>query len=367
MKLALFFTEAVSLDTWDKGGMLSREIRPYLELKSFFEEIYFVTYGKNDLKYADKVGQGITILPKKLNIPNRLYSLLVPFIYHQELHSCGIFKTNQMLGSWSAVLAKIVYRKLLVVRCGYQLSQSPQNWNMGPVKKFLAYLIEFVSYKMADAIILTSKLAQDYVCKRYRIDENKVSVLSNYVDTNLFRTLAVPKFTNSIIFVGRLEKEKNLDSLIKALVGTNYTLDIVGVGGLEGYLKDLAQSLRIKVNFLGKIPNENLSQELCKHEFFILPSFYEGNPKALLEAMACGLVVLSSNIPGINDIISNGNNGFLCGTGSEAIKVALQKITIEVGARKIVSENARQYVIDNCGLPNIIAKEKSIYNKLRVN
>jgi hypothetical protein len=73
MKLALFFTTSISLQVWEKNGVLSREIKPYIELSHFLEKIYFITYGGvEDLKYQKFLPPNIRILPNKWNVPHKL-------------------------------------------------------------------------------------------------------------------------------------------------------------------------------------------------------------------------------------------------------------------------------------------------------
>lgn len=361
MKLALFFTEAVSLKVWDEGGMLSREVKPYIRLGEFFDKIYFITYGIDDKKYAGILGENIIILPKKINIPNRIYSFLIPFLYRKELKSCDYFKTNQMLGSWSAVLAKWFFKKKLIVRCGYQLSLSPQNWNMGFFKMAVARAIESVSYKNADKIILTTADAKEYVAKQYYINHGKIFVLPNNVDTDLFKPATVEKKPRSLLFIGRIEKEKNLESLIRALAGLESELDIIGGGSQAGSIKKLAEELKVKVNFLGRIPNDNLPAIINNHEIFILPSLYEGNPKVLLEAMACGVPVVGTNVRGINTIVKHGENGFLSEVSPESIRQAVVGLQNDANLRKILGDSARRYVEESCSLNKLVNDEIKIY------
>ncbi len=361
MKLALFFTEAVSLKVWDEGGMFSREVKPYVRLGEFFDKIYFITYGLEDRKYASILGEKIVILPKKINIPNRIYSFLIPFLYKKELKSCNYFKTNQMLGSWSAVLAKWFFKKKLIIRCGYQLSLSPQNWNMGFLKMAIAHIIESVGYKNADKIILTTADAKEYVVKQYHIDNGKIFVLSNNVDTDLFKPIIVEKKPHSLLFIGRIEKEKNLESLVRALAGLESELDIIGGGSQAGSLKKIAEELKVKVNFLGRISNDNLPVIINNHEVFILPSLYEGNPKVLLEAMACGVPVIGTNVRGINSIIKHGENGFLCEASPESIRQAVIELQNDANLRKILGDYARRYVEEYCSLNKLVNDEINLY------
>ena len=75
-KLALFFTYGVSLELWEKRGLLNRELKLYQELGKYFNKIYFLTYGRNDYKFAEEFRKyNIEVLYKKSLLPNILYSI----------------------------------------------------------------------------------------------------------------------------------------------------------------------------------------------------------------------------------------------------------------------------------------------------
>ncbi len=122
--------------------------------------------------------------------------------------------------------------------------------------------------------------------------------------------MGLTKRPRSIVFVGRLVAQKNVESLIDAMQGFDSELTIVGDGPLRADLERRAAGLR--VTFAGVVPNENLPGLLNRHELFVLPSRYEGMPKVLLEAMACGLACVATDIPGNRDLIVDGESGLLC-------------------------------------------------------
>ena len=113
--LALFFTTGVFLETWERTGNFDREIKPYEELAKRFNEVYFFTYGgKDDLGYQSVLSKNIKIFASKWNLPSKIYSVLLPLFYRRELREVDVLKTNQMSGSWTAWLAKFLFRKKLV-------------------------------------------------------------------------------------------------------------------------------------------------------------------------------------------------------------------------------------------------------------
>ncbi|MFS8630213.1 MAG: glycosyltransferase [Bacillales bacterium] len=106
-------------------------------------------------------------------------------------------------------------------------------------------------------------------------------------------------------------------------------LTLVGSGPLEPKLRRLANPE--KVTFAGVVPNRHLPAVLQRAQVFVLPSQYEGTPKALLEAMACEVPSIGTNIGGIPEVIVHGETGYLVELGDvkRAAEYAVQLLTDE--------------------------------------
>ncbi len=105
------------------------------------------------------------------------------------------------------------------------------------------------------------------------------------------------------------------------------SLEMIGDGPAQQELKDLSVTLGSEVIFQGALAHEELPEHLRASKIFALVSLYEGNPKALLEAMSCGMAVLGTNVKGgIRDLIEDGVNGILCNTDAESIRKGLARI-----------------------------------------
>ncbi len=123
-----------------------------------------------------------------------------------------------------------------------------------------------------------------------------------------------------LIFVGRLWPEKNIPGLVRILALLHaeripFSMTVVGDGPELPSARALVESSPFsrQVKFLGARRPAEVHALLDQHDFLLLTSHYEGTPHAVIEAMAHGLVVLASRIPGSTDkIIINGETGFLC-------------------------------------------------------
>lgn len=366
-RIAVFFTRGLSFQVWEKAGIVEREIKIYQLMAEKVQNVYFFSYGCNEgLRYAHLFSKNgnIKIISRPWWCPVFLYTLLLPLIHQKVLKEVTILKTNQMDGSLTAVIAKKLFGIPLVVRCGYEWLQYLENTHSAFWKRWITEVIENISYRNADRIIITSSGGKDFIVKRFRISEKKMAVIPNWIDTDIFAPLAIGKDPKRIVFVGRLEPVKNLQNLVSAMEGIDADLAIIGEGNDRATLEVLAKSKNVRVEFLGVVPQSELPHELSKSSIFVLPSLSEGNPKALLEAMACGLPSVGTNVFGIREVISSGENGILCGTDASSIKNAFQELLGNEMLRKKLGDQARNEIVEKYSMPHILQTELSVYNQM---
>ena len=361
--LVVFLTAGMSLDAWHKGGMLTREIAIYNELANHLDKIYFLSYGgEKELQYRELLADNIEILFDKNGMGTLLYSFFAPFIHWRALKGADFFKTNQMVGSWTAVIAKIMFNKKLIVRQGFPWLLTLQEKKESKIKILIASLIEPIAYKVANKIVVTSRHTRDYVFEKYRLNQENVVVIPNYVDTDVFKpSETIKKEKSRIIFVGRFDREKNLVNLIDAVKTLDAKLVLIGEGPQEDILKTKVESEGIdNVSFPGVIPNERLPLELNRSEIFVLVSIYEGNPKTLLEAMSCGLPVIGTDVRGIKEVINHKKSGYLCDTSVGSMKEAITDVlkNDELGER--MGRYARETIVEHYSVKSLATKELSL-------
>jgi glycosyltransferase involved in cell wall biosynthesis len=163
-------------------------------------------------------------------------------------------------------------------------------------------------------------------------------------------------------FIGRLSPEKNVFSLLKAFAQASKLVDIklliVGSGPVEQELKIFSrkQGLISKTIFTGA--KTDIRRFLCSIDIFILPSFTEGCPTALLEAMTIGKPIIASNIPSVTDILQNGKDSILFSPSNiEELKRAILTLGLDSDLRerfsKVVKTVAKKYDI-NVVFPQIL-------------
>jgi len=362
--LSFFLTYNSSLSNWHKSGLLSREIAPYNELAKHLNKIYIFSYSdKKDLEFKYLLESNIKIITKPKIIPSRLYKFIAPFIHFKIIRKSHLLKTNQMSGAQTAIMAKLINPKAkLIIRTGYTVSlfNKQANQDNTLIKK-----LERNAYKKCDLALVTSKADKEYLLKNYPIKNNKIEVVTNYIDTKKFKPEKINKYSHKIIFVGRaFDPQKNITSLIDALKKTDLELDIIGQDKNTTKLKDQAKTKNVTINFLGTTPNEKLPEILNQYKIFVLPSLYEGMPKALLEAMSCGLACIATNVAGNQEVIKNNENGLLCETSPQSLREAITKLINNNDLIEKLGRNARKYIVENFSLKEKIKNEIKIYENL---
>jgi len=145
--------------------------------------------------------------------------------------------------------------------------------------------------------------------------------------------------TLSILLVGRLTEKKGIEYAIRAVayVSSAVKLTIVGSGQLEDSLRALAVELKVesRVRFLGAVPHKKVQTLMDESDVFVLPSVtasdgdMEGVPVALMEAMASGVITVSSRHGGIPELIDHAVSGFLV---NERDSVGLAEVIDEIAS-----------------------------------
>mgnify|MGYP001158682116 CR=1 FL=1 len=364
----LFFSENMSLKIWDEVGLLEREVALYNKLSEKDMKVSFITFGDETDPHYTANASGIEILCnrwRRWKFPWRLYSVLIPLLHAKALRDAHIIKTNQMSGSNIALKAAKLWNKPLVVRCGWMKSlwEIRQHGKYSDQAQYFLKL-EKEMFEKADALILTTPSMRDDVVRRMPTLKQKIRVIPNYVDTSLFKPMNDMKKQYDVVFVGRLTPEKNVEALLKAISSNNHNALLIGKGYLRDSLITLADKIKARVIWKERVPNFDLPKYINKAKLFVFPSLYENHPKALIEAMSCGMPVVGADSPGINEIIEHGVNGWLCGTESESIGASIQELLDNPGLCESLGKNARQFAIENFSLDQIFEMEYRLYKEV---
>lgn len=157
---------------------------------------------------------------------------------------------------------------------------------------------------------------------------------------------------NTIINIGRLVPQKNQEMLIEAFEKISkeypeYKLKIFGTGPLKEELQEKINNLNMKDKIFLCGLTDNIKEELEKSKIFVLSSDYEGMPNSLIEAMAVGCTVISTDCPcgGPKELIKNGSNGILISVNNEnELQNSLKDLFENKDKMEVLSKNAKRIV-----------------------
>jgi len=365
-KLVLFFTQGVSLRTWSTIGMLDREVSLYRSLRPHMQNIAFVTYGNaEDLRYADILGD-IKVVCNRYGLSQRWYASLLPLLYPLLLRGPSIIKSNQLPGAEVALKVAKLFGRKFIARCGYLHSDfMERRHGAESIEAKRARTLEGKVFTDADRVVVTTPIMSKTVKEHYQLPEERVRVIPNYVQCDLF----IPNQSGrcsarQICFVGRLDEQKNLFALLKAIKSLDVELLIVGSGPLGERLQEEVSKRKLPVRFLGNVLHQRPPEILNSSALFILPSLYEGHPKVLLEAMACGVAVIGADVPGIRELINHRETGYLCGTSSGEIRDAIKDVLSNSNLSNYMGKNARDFVKEHFALERIVDMELTLLHEL---
>jgi len=368
MRIGVFFTYGVSLESWSKVGILDRETLLYNKLNEYGINFSLFTYGnESDLNYQQYIPNirivplHPSFLPFNSKLIKFLYSLIIPFLFSKEISMCDILKTNQMWGSWVPLICKKIFSKPLYLRMGYEHYMFSIHQKRSKSLLIFIRLVSHLAYNNSNEISVTSNEQAKFIKKKFNI---KTTVRYNWIDIDHFAPNKIRKTKEFLLAVGRLEDQKNYSILIKALSNSGIQLVIIGSGSLKGKLEIEGLKYGVNVSILERVANSEIIKYYSSCLIYLITSNNEGNPKTLLEAMACGSPVIGTNVTGIRNIIRNNYNGLLVDSKPEAIKAAINLLLENKPLRKYLSSNARQYIIQNCSLRNYVINEYFLYKKL---
>ena len=162
-----------------------------------------------------------------------------------------------------------------------------------------------------DGIFALHAQQKETICQTFGLSDDRVTVMGTGYNSDVFyRDEEVRAARNPdklrLIFAGKLSEKKGLFSLLRALrrLSRPEKVELALAGGYSNTIEyaeicRLAEVAPCPVTFLGKLTHKELARQMNGSDAFILPSFYEGLPLVLIEAMACGLKTICTDLPGI--------------------------------------------------------------------
>ncbi len=237
------------------------------------------------------------------------------------------------------------------------------------IYKIISPLIKLI-WKKAELIIAKCRIEKNMIKKIN--SKLKIKIIYNGIDTAKFKpSKKQPTDTLKIICPARLIKRKGQDILINSVSklkkeGIKIKVDFIGEGDEKDNYTKLVGKYKLEENiiFSGYIAGEKMPQKYGEADIFVLPSYNEGMSNAMLEAMACGLPVVVTDVGGTEELVDK-NNGFVFKPGDN---IALTKILKHIcGNKEIINklgQNSRKKA-ENFKWENIAKEYLHIFEDIK--
>lgn len=266
--------------------------------------------------------------------------------------------------------------KLLRKKTSYCATGVITKYSVKELGRFAFYIfkgLEEINLYLADQVAVESLIAIEFM--RLNRFKEKIIVSPNlYMDTTIFKiTKDIKERRNFVGYIGRLAEGKGIENFIQAMTLLLKERDleflIGGNGVLFNKIKNKLEmaNLTEKVQLTGWIPHDKLPKYLNELKLLILPSYAEGLPATVQEAMACGAVVLATPVGGIPDVIQDGKTGFILeDTSPECIAKNVMRALEHPKLDEIV-KSARKIIEDEYSYePNLRKCKDSLERLMRM-
>lgn len=305
---------------------------------------------------------------------NTLLVLLKGFLFFKKAIDCinkirpDVIQAQNVTNSFPAYL---VGKK---INCPYIIVMQGDLELMGIfltplLKNYWSYLPHL---KNAERIIVLNK---NTALKAEPLLHKSIIVMANGVDTNVFYPIKKQNIeveTHKIICVSRLDDKKGLEYAIQSMVDIlklypDATLKIIGDGYYRQTLEQLVRTLNLtnSVHFMGLIPNNEIPNELRASDIFLLPSLHEGFALTLLEAMACGLPIVSTPVGSVPEIMNVWENGIMVPLKDpDQIAKAIITIFNDTALKLKYGERSVNAINESLTWKSIAKKYETLYNSV---
>jgi glycosyltransferase involved in cell wall biosynthesis len=261
---------------------------------------------------------------RKENVLMRLVRLLVaPFALFAAIvfRHASIVHINTSLNprAYWRDLAFLWVAKLLRARVVYQVHGGALPQHFFEKSRLLTAFLRW-TLNTPDVVVVLAQVELD--AYRRFVPQQHVALMPNGIDCRPYAQVPIVRSRNDyplrLLYIGRLAREKGLYETFQGLrlaheLGIDARLVVAGAGPEEQRLRRYAQALGIagRITFAGPVFGEDKVKLFAGADVMLLPSYSEGLPYALLEAMAAGIPVIATPVGAIPDVVAHGTHGYL--------------------------------------------------------
>lgn len=212
----------------------------------------------------------------------------------------------------------------------------------------------------ADKVFVLNKSSYNHI---KRVTNKEIKIIPNFINSNDFKFVGeriISSEIKNILFVGHVMKRKGCEEIIsiaRKMPNKNFTM----VGHLSDEIKKISKPKN--VSFLGELPHSKIVDIMNKHDLFLFPTHTEGFPNVILEAMICGMPIVSTNVGAIPDMIENKGGIIVNVKDEKAVIMAINELE-DLNKRIEFGTWNKNKVMKNYTLDIIMNKILEEYNSI---
>lgn len=277
-------------------------------------------------------------------------------------HSHLYFSTNIC-----ALVRRIGSSPLVITNHGIMSSNAPDWFNLLYLKTLGKWTLN-----SADRIICYTQEEKEKLISILHINESKIAVIPNGIDTNQFRPWTGNRATDviNLVCISRFVKGKGIEYIIRAMdilvkETPNLHLTLVGDGPERGCICEMIKCLGLtdNVRIIDFVPYDKMPEIFHDSDIFVLPSLHEGVPRTALEAMSCGLPVVISDFSHLRDLIDGGGMMFPK-KDVQALADSLRILINDESKRARMGQKAREKIVREYSWERAVAETLQLYQKV---
>ncbi len=323
-------------------------------------EVHIYTTTQNPKRVGTRLSDGVTVhrhySPLTLWNINPLVLMMKPLMMSESdifhIHSHLYFTSNQ------AVAARVLKKKRSLLQLHGGVGIPPYDVGLLKLSAKHFYDRSVGKFTIMNSSLIASVSRSDLkqISKQYNIGEERFRYVPNMVDVDAFRPqISELPEARTLLFVGDLEAWKGVGSLIQwihAMSKTrldSLTFRFVGQGSYMKDLINLRERLHrlgstLTVEILGPRNHSEIPSILQRSNALVLPSYWEGMPTVVIEAMASGIPVISTKVGDVPSVVGNRETGFLIDRSISSFEEAVSAVLTDSELVGDVTRNARKLV-----------------------
>lgn len=334
--------------------------------------------------------------PKEFVSP--LKALGTCLVFNGQGTDADVVHCHTWYAQFGGMLAKMLYQIPFVVTVHSLEPLRPWKREQLGNGYRLSSWVERTAIEMADAVIAVSNSTRDDIIRLFNVDPKRVPMIPNGIDTTEYQATSAPEVLRKyeidperpyVLFVGRVTRQKGVLYLLKAIPRIDPRMQIVLAAGeadtpelqaeFEGQVQAL-QAQRPGVVFIPQMLPLDTKVALYAHAtVFCCPSIYEPFGIINLEAMACGTPVVGSAVGGIQEVVVDGETGFLVDAGidpepphdptnpagfAQGLATAINRFAENPDLAVEMGKKGRQRVVDHYSWTSVAQQTLDLYRRL---